>query len=89
MQIRFHLFTEEPGLPLRHVCLYVECAPLKEALVVGQSLVWLTCCQTHPCIACEEERHVRDICVRMVRVACVDSAAEGHLQSIPATQTPL
>lgn len=51
---------------VRGVCV---CVPLKEASVVGQSFTWLTCCQTHPCIACEEERCIRDICMLVMHMA--------------------
>lgn len=58
------LFIHGEAGPPFVACVFVlgVCTPLEEASVVGQSVTWLTCCQTHPCIACEEGRHIRMFC---------------------------
>lgn len=83
------LFIHGEAGPPFVACVFVRgvCAPLEEASVVGPSLMWLTCCQTHPCIACEEERHSGELCsCSLCTWLTQPSAAEGHLQSASATQ---
>lgn len=64
------IYSRRGRASLCDMCLYVECVCLlKEASAVGQSLTWLTCCQTHPCVACEEERRIREVCMHILHMA--------------------